>query len=74
MITPNKVVPLAKSALGLAGVLLEEVTNLESVSELQVRTSKHFESIDQFIYAVDVLFVLGRVRVDFETGRISIVD
>lgn len=74
MITPNKVVPLAKSALGLVGVLLEEVTSSESVAELQERTSKHFESIDQFILTVDVLFVLGRVSVDFETGRISNVD
>jgi hypothetical protein len=74
MITPNKVVPLAKSALGLARVLLEEAQNSESISELQERTSKHFESIDQFILTVDVLFVLGRISVDFETGRISSVD
>ena len=74
MITPNKVVPLAKSALGLARVLLEEATNSESISELQERTSKHFESIDQFILTVDMLFVLGRIGVDFETGMISNVD
>jgi len=74
MITPNKVVPLAKSALGLARVLLEEATNSESISELQERTSKHFESIDQFILTVDLLFVLGRIGVDFETGMISNVD
>lgn len=71
MITPNKVVPLAKSALGLAQVLLEEATNSESILDLQERTSKHFESIDQFILTVDMLFVLGRIGVDFETGRIS---
>lgn len=74
MITPNKVVPLARSALGLSRVLLEEAPNSESISELQERTSKHFESIDQFILTVDVLFVLGRVSVDFGTGRISCVD
>lgn len=74
MITPNKVVPLAKSALGLARVLLEEAPSSRSVSELQARTSKHFESIDQFLLAVDVLFVLGRISIDFETGRISSVN
>jgi hypothetical protein len=74
MITPNKVVPLAKSALGLAQFLLEEAPNSESILELQERTSKHFESIDQFILTVDLLFVLGRIGVDFETGRISNVD
>lgn len=74
MITPNKVVPLAKSALGLARVLLEQAPNSESISELQERTSKHFDSIDQFMLTVDLLFVLGRISVDFETGRISNVD
>lgn len=70
MITPNKVVPLAKSALGQAQVLLEEAPHCDFVSELQERTSKHFESIDQFVLTVDLLFVLGRMRVNFETGRI----
>ena len=74
MITPNKVVPLAKSALGLARVLLEEAQNSESIWEHPERTSKPLESIDKFILTVDVLFVLGRICVDFETGRISSVD
>jgi len=74
MITPNKVVPLAKSALGLAQVLLDAAPELESVSDLRERTAKQFESIDQFILTVDLLFVLGRIKIDFETGRISNVD
>lgn len=74
MITPNKVVPLARSALGLARFVIEELPNCESILELQERTAKHFESIDQFILTVDLLFVLGRMEVDFETGRVSYVD
>jgi len=74
MITPNKVVPLANSALGLARVLLEEGPNCESISELQDRTSKHFESIDQFLLTVDLLFVLNRITINFETGKISNVN
>lgn len=71
MITPNKVVTLEKSALGLARIILEAVPDIDSISELQRRTSKHFESIDQFLLTMDVLFVLGRITVDFDTGRIS---
>ena len=74
MITPNKVVTLGKSALGLAWLVLEEATNADSVSELQRRTSKHFESVDHFLLTIDLLFVLGRIDVDFNTGRISYVD
>lgn len=71
MITPNKVVALEKSALGLTRVLLEKAPNADSISDLQQRTSRHFESIDQFLLTVDLLFVLGRISIDFSTGRIS---
>lgn len=74
MISPNKVVPLAKSALGMMHVVVAEAPNADSISNLYERTSKHFESIDQFILTVDVLFVLGRITIDSETGRISNVD
>jgi len=74
MITPNKVMALGSSALGLTRVVLEEAPNSDSISDLQQRTSKHFESIDQFLLTVDLLFVLGRISVDFDTGRIAHVD
>jgi len=74
MITPNKVVALERSALGLTRVVLDEAPNAHSISDLQQRTSKHFESIDQFLLTIDLLFVLGRVSVDFNTGRIIYVD
>lgn len=74
MITPNKVVALERSALGLTQVVLAEAPNADSLLDLQQRTSKHFESIDQFLLTVDLLFVLGRISVDFNTGRIAHVD
>lgn len=74
MITPNKVVPLSKSALGSTQVLLEELADTDYISDLQERTSKHFESIDQFLLAIDILFILGRIKVNFDTGKISNAD
>jgi len=74
VITPNKVVALERSALGLTQVVLAEAPNADSLLDLQQRTSKHFESIDQFLLTVDLLFVLGRISVDFNTGRIAHVD
>lgn len=74
MITPNKVITLEQSALGLAGFILEAAIDNDSISELQRRTSKEFESIDQFLLAVDLLFVLGKISVDFSTGRIVYAD
>lgn len=74
MITPNKVVTLEQSALGLAGFILEAALENDSISALQRRTSNYFESIDQFLLTIDLLFVLGKVSVDFSTGRIFYVD
>ncbi|WP_460875963.1 ABC-three component system middle component 7 [Rhodanobacter koreensis] len=71
MITPNKVVALGESALGLSRVVLEQAPGADSILDLQHLTSKHFESIDQFLLTIDLLFVLGKISVDFTTGKIS---
>ena len=76
MITPNKVVSVEKSALGLAPVVLEHVDALfdGTVSELFERVSKKFDSVDQFLLTMDLLYVLGRIEVDFSTGRVINAD
>ena len=74
MITPNKVVALDNSALGLSWLVLEALQEHDSVSEVQRRTARDFESIDQFLLTIDLLFVLEKIDVDFETGRIFRVD
>jgi len=73
MITPNKTIPLEDSALGHARLVLEELSSPLSVRVLQEKTSGRFESIDQFILTMDLLFVLGRICVDFQTGRVASV-
>ncbi len=66
MIAPNKVVTLSDSALGMSGVILEQGPHPISLAGLYSRVRDQFESLDQFILALDVLFVLGRVHVDFD--------
>ena len=73
MITPNKVVSIEKSALGLVGVILDQGPDpLELVNLYQI-VSKQFESIDQFLLAIDLLYVLGRIDVNFQTRTIYYV-
>lgn len=73
MITPNKVVSIEKSALGLVGVILEQGPDpLELVNLYQI-VSKQFESIDQFLLVIDLLYVLGRIEVNFQTRTIYYV-
>lgn len=74
MITPNKVVSLKSSALGPATKILERGPHPITVADLQQSLEKEFESIDQFILALDALYVLGRINIDFSAGVLSYVD
>ena len=70
MILPNKVVTLEDSALGMVGVILDQVDAIQLMKLYHI-VSDSFESIDQFLLTMDLLYVLGRVDVNFQTGRVS---
>jgi hypothetical protein len=36
--------------------------------------SKDFESIDQFLLSLDILFILGRIDIDLQTGVVANAD
>lgn len=74
MITPNKVVTLDNSALGHAPAVLKHGPSPIRLSRLYELAIKEFESIDQFILTLDLLFVLGRVRFEPRTGLLIYVD
>ena len=73
MITPNKVVSIEKSALGLVGTILDQGPAPVELLKLYHIVSKDFESIDQFLLAIDLLYVLGRVEVNSQTRTIYYV-
>ena len=73
MITPNKVVSLDDSVIGRISWILRGDPKDCSVIDLFYRLSDRFESIDQFILALDVLFVLGRIDVDLEKKMVTYV-
>lgn len=70
MIVPNKVIPISESAMGKAAELLRLGPGKYDLSSLYEAQSHKFESIDQFLLALDVLYVLGRVDVDFATREV----
>lgn len=71
MITPNKVVALEDSALGLASVILEQGPQPVDLLALYSAVSNEFESIDHFMLTLDVLYVLGRIDVNFQTRMVT---
>lgn len=70
MITPNKVVPLSASVLGLLTNVLKAGPAPVQLADLFQQVGDKFESIDQFLLTLDVLFLLDRLTVDFSTERI----
>jgi hypothetical protein len=70
MITPNKVVPLNASVLGHLAHVLKLGPDSINVLDLFQQAGDKFESIDQFLLALDVLFVLDRLTVDFSTEKV----
>ena len=70
MITPNKVVPLSASVLGQLTHVLKEGPDPTRLADLFQQVGDKFESIDQFLLTLDVLFLLNRLNVDFKTEKV----
>ncbi|WP_368311373.1 ABC-three component system middle component 7 [Luteibacter sp. CQ10] len=73
MIVPNKVVSLNESALGLAPIILAQGPDPISPQALFERVEQKFESIDQFLLTLDLLYVLNRIDLSDASDRISYV-
>ncbi len=74
MIIPNKVVSLEDSALSLTPLILKLGPAPIAVGQIYEELADSFESPDQFILALDLLFVLLRIDVDMTTGVVTYVD
>lgn len=74
MITPNKVITLRESALGRAPIIMRERVPQENLVSLYEKVRKDFESIDQFLLTLDVLYILGQIDVDLSTGMLTYAD
>lgn len=70
MITPNKVVPLSLSVLGQLPHVLEAGPDAILLAELFQQVEDKFESIDQFLLSLDVLFLLDRLTIDFDAEKV----
>jgi hypothetical protein len=67
MILPNKVIRLEDSIIGKTTYLLDALKHREiGVEELYYTLSNKFDDINDFIVAIDVLFVLGSVVLENE--------
>ncbi|QYX67066.1 hypothetical protein K2227_22080 (plasmid) [Shewanella putrefaciens] len=71
---PNKFTSFDKSILAKISMLIIDGTNSISLSELiEVRLEK-FVDISEFMLALDILYVLGKVEFDENQGVINYVN
>ncbi|WP_414653458.1 ABC-three component system middle component 7 [Herbaspirillum sp.] len=74
MITPNKFTTFDASVLSKLPLLLSIGVKKISIEKLFAETEKHFSGADQFLYAIDVLYVLGRIELNEVTKDITYVS
>jgi hypothetical protein len=70
MITPNKFITFKQSILGKIHLLCRSGRSI-GLHDLYELNKENFGGIDEFIYALDVLFVLDRISVDLDTGVVN---
>lgn len=71
---PNKVITLRESALGRTPVILREKASQANLVSLYDKVGDEFESIDQFLLTIDVLYILVQINVDPSTGVVTYAD
>jgi hypothetical protein len=70
MILPTRITPIERCLLAGGSDLLAELDRPRSVSSLwyTVRDRPNLSSFSRFVLAIDLLFILGAIRVDDNTG------
>lgn len=65
MIVPNKVTSLKESVIGKIAFILEAISEAEqNITELYINAGNKFEDINEFILALDVLYVLEVIEIN----------
>lgn len=71
---PNKFTTFDKSILAKISLLIIDEIDSISISELIELRLQKFEDISEFMLALDVLYVLGKIELDENQGIINYVN
>lgn len=75
MIVPNKIIRFNESIIGKMLIILKGLSQEEmSIRELYLSCEEHFDEMNEFIYSLDVLFLLDAIHVDFDKGVVTYVE
>lgn len=75
MIVPNKIISFENSIINRMLIIFEmlRINKNYRVADLFVELGPEFEGIDEFIYSLDVLFLLDVIDLDTDSGVIQYV-
>ena len=71
---PNKFTSFDKSILAKISILIMDEEESISLSELIETRLDKFEDISEFMLALDILYVLGKIELDETQGMINYVN
>jgi len=74
MLTPDKFTAFEESLLSAAPEVLNKIEAPMPVTRLRQKCKTIVRVTADFVLVLDVLFALGAIEVDFQTGEISRVD
>lgn len=74
MLLPNKFISLENSIMGKMPCVLRVLNEGMTVSQLYDVCHKNFPDVAEFIMALDMLYVLDKISVDYDTGVVSHVN
>jgi hypothetical protein len=71
MLVPNKVISISESCIYRSALLLQKINGEVSVDGLYQVEKKLFFDMSDFIDALSLLFVLGKIVLDEENGVVK---
>jgi len=71
MITPSKTISFKESVAFKMTYILDVDFDEISLIDLYKLTKKKFGGIEEFIYSIDALYVLGKIDMDLEIGKVK---
>jgi hypothetical protein len=72
MLAPSKILSINDSSLYKAAKLGSMIDRDTDLIDLFERAKRDFRSLSDFIDALDLLFILGKIDLDHENGAIKI--
>lgn len=73
MLTPSKFTPFDESIIFRMLSVLNTLKENEHLLSTFYRTKDNFSDSSAFLYAIDILFILGKIEIDFEKGMVYYV-